>query len=166
VHAHGEARLLGSDLDVAAREGVGGARLQALVIADLDDGLQRRREIAAVVGEDGGADAQLRLTDGRFVVGAELVIEAPRQKLLAQTREDGIAMRLGDLRQDRLGLVELEGEGLAHPVGVAHPGAGGAAPHDFDLAVAVEEPEVLLLDPGGRARTASRLQRRAAAGRG
>ena len=76
--------------------------LDKYFVTDFDDGPQRRGQITSIVCEHGRAHPHLRISDRRFGVGAELVIEAPARHLLAKRIEFGIGLRLLQLREHRL----------------------------------------------------------------
>src|SRR3954469_14540462 len=59
VQAERESRALAGELQRCAREGVRDRLVEREAIADLADGHQRRRKVATVMGERGGAHADL-----------------------------------------------------------------------------------------------------------
>ena len=67
--------------------------------ADFTNGLQRGREILAIVRQHHRPRANLRLTGRGAWVGAELVVEAPLREGLAQFGYFRVAMRFDELRQ-------------------------------------------------------------------
>ena len=76
-------------LDIQSRtgEGVADGGLQGFGIADFADGLQRCRQISAVVMQHRRAGAQLRLAHRRVGVAAKVIVEAPAADELTQLQD-------------------------------------------------------------------------------
>src|SRR6185437_9990151 len=67
--------------------------MQVFFMANLDDGLKGSRQIAAIVAQYRRSHSDLRVTQRRFVIGAEMVVEAPLVHLRAEGRKLRIKMR-------------------------------------------------------------------------
>ena len=107
-----ESRLIGGDLQLRTLERICDGSVERFVVADLDDRVQRGREIMAVMREHGCAGSDLDGADGTVEIGADVMVEAPSTEALAEDRQDGVSMGLCELRQDGLAEIELGPERL------------------------------------------------------
>ncbi len=137
---------LAVDAQLRAGKGIGDGTLQRLAVADLADGLQRGRQVAAVVVQHRRAGAQLWLACRRLGVGAEVVVEAPAADGLAQLEYLGTAGVVADLVEQAVVARQVLGQHLpAAPLALAHHGAF-AVHQQGCRAVAGPGPDALALD--------------------
>src|SRR5713226_926242 len=82
-HLHEQAEPAMGSLDVyrRTRKREIHASLQRSPVSDLDDRLQRRGKIAAIVAQHRSSNSDLRLPQGSLQIRSELMIEAPAQEL-------------------------------------------------------------------------------------
>ncbi len=141
------------DADLAAGEGAVDRRVQGCGVADLADGLQRRRHVGPVGAEDQGPGADLAAAGGGGGVGPDVVIEPPGPDPLTQAEYLGRALRISELAQ----------HAVVRPDGIVlRPGAVVAPDADDAVAPVAEQgrrperwpvPDALPLDlriPGER----------------
>ncbi|HEY8788556.1 MAG TPA: hypothetical protein VIM10_05430 [Actinopolymorphaceae bacterium] len=85
------------DREPRAREGLPDGGFEGLLVADLDDPLDRGRQVGAVAGEHGGERADA-WSAGRCVgIGADRVVEPPGADALADREQLRRPLRIGEL---------------------------------------------------------------------
>ncbi len=116
---HGELAVAVFDVDTRARKGVLNRGIERRPIADLANGLQRGRQIAAIVREHRRARADLRVARGRVGIGAKVIVEAPGPHLLAERQQFRCAIRVGHHREHALECGEPRDRIVPFTVGAA-----------------------------------------------
>src|SRR5215472_9063637 len=76
--------------------------IQRCAISNLDNGLDCRSHVSAVVRKRGGARSNLNLPRCRLGIGSKMIIEAPRPYLLAKSQQFGCALGIGHCRKHAL----------------------------------------------------------------
>ena len=70
-------RLTARRAQFGAAKGFGNGFLQGAIFANLKNGLERSREVLAIVTQHRSLYSDLGLPQGRLKVGAEVMVEAP-----------------------------------------------------------------------------------------
>src|SRR3546814_13792349 len=83
VPQEAEPAVLGADLAAAPGEGAFHLGVEPAAETRLADGLPRRSDVGAVIGEPSGARSHLRVPGGRISVDAKMVVEAPARQFTA-----------------------------------------------------------------------------------
>src|SRR3954447_729613 len=67
------------------------------VVSNLQNCLQRSRQIGSILSQHFGLDANLRLAKQRVCISAEMVIKTPPENFIAECTDLRIKMRVDDL---------------------------------------------------------------------
>jgi hypothetical protein len=97
AHRQLEQAVVHDDLDLGAAEGVGDRVAQSPLVADLDDGLDRRRQVPAVARQDRRARAHAPGSGGGVLVRPDVIVEAHAPQAFAQRQQLGGFPRVGGM---------------------------------------------------------------------
>jgi hypothetical protein len=126
-------RGAGLQRQMAAGEGIGNGGLNRIRVADLQDRLHRRRQIAADDGQRMGAGGDAAAAGRGLAIGAEAVVEAPAEDGVAQLEHFRRFERIRDSGEETLVGRHLQGQGAAGPAFPAALHHGASALHRFTV---------------------------------
>ena len=129
VQLHAKDRLRNVHGQAAGGECVGNGGLKGIRVADLQDRLHRRRQIAAVAGQRWRAGGNATAAGRGLAIGAEAVVEAPAEDGVAQLEHFRRFERIGDSGEETLVGRHLQGQGAAGPAFPAALDHGASALH-------------------------------------
>ena len=122
--------------------------MEQRAIADLLHGHEGCRQVFPVVRESGSAYADLGPADGRLLIRAEMVVEAPADEDAPQCAQQRKPMWFGELRQEGFAIPELEGELRSISLGVPEERGTRVSLSDDVSRPPLDHPDGFLLDVG------------------